>query len=81
MPVIEGFPGECLVKIFTDPEAGFRIAGTDGERVVLEKGGIDGAIILRSSERYHHIEVEDWLAMSEIGWVLFTNLKSKYCPE
>lgn len=81
MPVRAGLSSDCFIAILTDPEAGFLVVGTDGERLVLEKPGHDPPIILRQETWYGPTEINDWIAWSDIGWDLFDILKAKYCPE
>lgn len=80
MPVRAGISGECLVRIFTDSEAGFHVAGEDDVRIILVKARVDPAIILRADTWYGYTEMTDWVELSEIGWPLFTELREKYCP-
>lgn len=81
MPVLGGISGVCLVEIFTDPEAGFVIAGRDIDRVILEKPDHGPAIILRPDAWYGATEMGDWVEWSGIGWDCFYALKNRYCPQ
>lgn len=77
----EGISRKCFCDILTDRESGFEVVASDGIRVILEKPGVDAAIILRIVEWYPPSVVRDWVELSGIGWEQFTRLKAVYCPD
>lgn len=77
MPVRLLVDGKCLIRIFG--EEGFLRAGSDGERVILERPGADPAIILRPTEQYSYTEIADWLFHADISLDRFEELRQKHC--
>lgn len=80
MPVLSLIDGQCLVDIFTDSSVGFSIALRNADWTVLEKDGVDTAMVVRQNDRYSQSEIADWIYHAGISVDQFDDLRFKYCP-
>ncbi len=72
--------GQCLVDIFTDDSVGFSISLRNADWTVLEKDGVDTAMVVRQNDRYSQSEIADWIYHAGISVDQFDDLRLKYCP-